>query len=212
VKTLINENGEYLKGAYSLDGNGYCYHDTRTSSLIDSLNKLYSVVKGINNKVLGTISDVSPLITDEVSNTLKDWAGSTAITAGLTIVIASGGTALPVIAGAAIVGAGIGLCLNAAGATSLTDLGNPYYWVKAAPSIITSSIVPIGEIRAAANGLKLISKSQKIMNERYLVEVSAKINGLTSWKSVSKNYLDSKGVSYLNDWGFSCYGLNPNDS
>lgn len=50
------------------------------------------------------------------------------------------------------------------------------------------------------------------MNERYLVEVSAKINGLTSWKSVSKNYLDNKGVSYLNDWGFSCYGLNPNDS
>ena len=38
---------------------------------------------------------------------------------------------------------GIGLCLHAAGADEPSDILNPYYWTKAAPTIIESAIVPL---------------------------------------------------------------------
>ena len=68
----------------------------------------------------------------------------------MTIVLASGGTMLPVVEGTAIVGVGIGLCLHAAGANEPSDMLNPYYWTKAAPTIIGSAIVPYGEIKSIA--------------------------------------------------------------
>ena len=58
--------------------------------------------------------ELSQSMSDEMVSFLEDWAGGTAITAWMTIVLASGGTMLPVVVGAAIVGMGIGLCLHAA--------------------------------------------------------------------------------------------------
>ena len=58
--------------------------------------------------------ELSQNMPEKMVSFLEDWAGGTAITAWMTRVLASGGTMLPVVVGAAIVGMDIGLCLHAA--------------------------------------------------------------------------------------------------
>ena len=135
---------------------------------------------------------------------------TTAITAGMTIVLASGGTMLPVVVGAAIVGVGIGLCLHAAGANEPSDMLNPYYWTKAAPTIIGSAIVPYGEIKSIAKGLQLLDKvGLPLFDEGRVILMSIiKINTYNNFKEMILE--ESRGIFYSNaiDWGYSYFGLS----
>ena len=68
----------------------------------------------------------------------------TAITAGIIIVLASGGTMLPVLVGAAIVGMGIGLCLNTTKEWSIGYV-KPILLDTSTPMIIGLAILLYGE-------------------------------------------------------------------
>ena len=104
----------------------------------------------------------------------------------MTIVLASGGTMLPVVVGAAIVGMGIGLCLHAAGANEPSDMLNPYYWTKAASTIIGSAIVPYEEIKSIAKGLQLLDKvGLSLFDEGRVILMSIiKINTYNNFKEM----------------------------
>ncbi|AWX33073.1 chitobiase/beta-hexosaminidase C-terminal domain-containing protein [Methanosphaera sp. BMS] len=133
-ETLIFLTPEYLKGATTLDNQGECYHDERTDAFSNALRNLTNYIDAIgyrmgqeNLQMMQEGLELSQSISDDMVSFFEDWAGGTAITAGMTIVLASGGTMLPVVVGVAIVGMGIGLCLHAAGADEPSDILNPYY-------------------------------------------------------------------------------------
>lgn len=127
----------------------------------------------------------------------------------MTIVLASGGTMLPVVVGAAIVGMGIGLCLNAAGADEPSDILNPYYWTKAAPTIIESAIVPYGEVRSAAKGLQLLEKvGLPLFDEgKFVLMTSLKTNTYSSFNNLLKKQSGSYFISNVIDYGYSIFGI-----
>jgi hypothetical protein len=195
IETWFLINPEYLKGATTLDKQGHCYHDERTDAFSNALRNLTNYIDAIgyrmgqeNLEMMQEGLELSQDISDEMVSFFEDWAGGTAITAGMTIVLASGGTMLPVVVGAAIVGMGIGLCLDAAGADEPSDMLNPYYWTQAAPTIIGSAIVPYGEIRSAAKGLQLLKKvGLPLFDEgRVILMSSIKINTYNSFIEMIK--------------------------
>ncbi|MBQ6219060.1 MAG: chitobiase/beta-hexosaminidase C-terminal domain-containing protein [Methanosphaera sp.] len=216
-ETLIFGNPEYLKGATTIDGQGDCYHDERTDAFSMALRNLTNYIDAIgyrmgqeNLEMMQEGLELSQSMSDEMVSFFEDWAGGTAITAGMTIVLASGGTMLPVVVGAAIVGMGIGLCLHAAGADEPSDMLNPYYWTQAAPTIIGSAIVPYGEIRSVAKGLQLLDKvGLPLFDEgRVILMSSIKINTYNSFIEMIEE--ESRGIFYSNaiDWGYSYFGLS----
>lgn len=61
--------------------------------------------------------------------------------------------------------------------TEISDILNQYCWLKAAPTILTLAIIPIGEIRSAARGLHLLDKiGEPIIGIEYLLGAGININ------------------------------------
>ncbi len=216
IETWFLINPEYLKGATTLDKQGHCYHDERTDAFSNALRNLTNYIDAIgyrmgqeNLEMMQEGLELSQDISDEMVSFFEDWAGGTAITAGMTIVLASGGTMLPVVVGAAIVGMGIGLCLDAAGADEPSDMLNPYYWTQAAPTIIGSAIVPYGEIRSAAKGLQLLEKvGLPLFDEgKFVLMTSLKTNTYSSFNNLLKKQAENYFISNTIDYGYSIFGI-----
>ena len=215
-ETMILGNPEYLKGATTLDGQGSCYHDERTDAFSNALNDLTNYINALgyrmgqeNLEMMKDGLELSQDISDEMVSFFEDWAGGAAITAGMTIVLASGGTMLPVVVGAAIVGTGIALCLNAAGADEPSDILNSYYWAQAAPTILESAIVPLGTIRNAAKGLQLLNRIGRplIKEGGFLIRTCIKINNYESINDFIDTEIRNSIYSYAIDNIYSFFGI-----
>ena len=104
---------------------------------------------------------------------------------------------------------GIGLCLHATGVNEPSDILNPYYWTKAAPTIIESVIVPYGEIRSAAKGLQLLEKvGLPLFDEvKFVLMTSLKTNAYRSFNNLLKKQAESYFVSNGIDYGYSIFGI-----
>lgn len=196
--------------------NMYSCTDEQIAAFSNALRNLTNYIDAIgyrmgqeNLEMMQEGLELSQNMPEEMVNFIEDWVGGTAITAGVTLVLASGGTMLPVVVGAAIVGMGIGLCLDAAGADEPSDMLNPYYWAQSAPTIIESSIIPIAAIRNVAKGLQLLNKLGRPLVEEgeFLIRTSIRINKYESINDFidteMRNYLYSKFIDDI----YSTFGI-----
>lgn len=90
-----------------------------------------------------------------------------------------------------------------------SDILNPYYWTKAAPTIIESAIVPYGEIRSAAKGLQLLEKvGLPLFDEvKFVLMTSLKTNAYRSFNNLLKKQAENYFISNGIDNGYSIFGI-----
>lgn len=139
-----------------------------------NLNKHGYVNKKIENVWNQYPSNFNELTWDLIHES-EDISGSLMITAGVMCVIASGPMLLPIV----MISTGVGLCYLATGMDDVTDLGNPYYHLAAAPSILMS-LNPLGtESKLAYLTGSTLIKESLVSSSKVVVKNNLKI--LPSW-------------------------------
>ena len=179
---------EFLKGAEGTEGEGGCYHDEKTDNIVHSTGKVYEVTVKKNKTV--SEDEIWDKIFSEVGSFVEDSAGSMAVTAGVMLIFASGGTAIPVI-GAALFVTGATACFHAAGANSLDDLTNPQIFCEGALSV-TLAAVGGGELTAAKNIMKISKATTNSQLFKTTVTATIDQSGYNSAYGIADNYCKSK--------------------
>jgi len=177
---------ETFKGAHGTIGEGGCCYNKKTENLLNSIRDIFAQIIKPMDEIYDYLFD-DPY--SEVMDFVEDCAGSTFISAGFMLFLASGGTSAPL--SAALIISGEALCFNAACANSLDDLQNPKIFMEGCSSVLLAAAGG-PELKIVGNAAKLAIKTTIKDCAETIIKSSFEQNGFNSARNIIKTYRKDK--------------------